>query len=327
MWNSSLRREVETVWPGINEVQITAARTGAWAGMDEPKWGPDITREFTGRKKDKSGNWQEVKATVTFPEWCEVTVYRVVSGIRCAFTEPVYWTEAYSRSGGGELPTDMWIKRPRGQLHKVAKAASLRAAFPEEGEYTAEEMEGKDIEHGGVVIEAEPVQPRKRTREEISANAARKRQEMNDRVPNDLAQITSLAELERYKREVLTPEFMSGLGTGQYAVEEFVARREEELRGDVIEDEAVDPETGEIGEAEPIQSVEFIECRDYLSAAADLADLKSRAKNNGYVEALKGLTEEQRKTLRTLYAEKQEQFRSAIIRDVSGREMSVLEAG
>jgi len=37
-------------------------------------------------------------------------------------------------------------KRPHGQLHKVAKAASLRAAFPEEGDTTAEEMEGQTIE-------------------------------------------------------------------------------------------------------------------------------------------------------------------------------------
>ena len=46
-------------------------------------------------------------------------------------------------------------------MHKNAKAASLRAAFPEEmgNDYTAEEMEGKETD-GGVVIEAraEPVQ-------------------------------------------------------------------------------------------------------------------------------------------------------------------------
>ena len=53
-----------------------------------------------------------------------------------------------SRAGGArsEVPTDMWVKRPHGQLLKCAKAASLRAAFPEEADYTAEEMEGKVIE-------------------------------------------------------------------------------------------------------------------------------------------------------------------------------------
>jgi len=158
MWNSSLGREVETIWPGINEVQTTAARTGAWAGMDEPKWGAIAKRTFKGRKRVKTG-WQAAEATVEFPEWCSVTVYRTVGGQRCAFTEPVYWLEAYSRSGGSELPTDMWAKRPRGQLHKVAKAASLRAAFPEEGEYTAEEMEGRDLEHGGIIIDHDPAEP------------------------------------------------------------------------------------------------------------------------------------------------------------------------
>lgn len=154
MWNSSLKREVETVWPGINEVQITASRTGQWAGMDEAKWGPDKSLTFKGRRKTHQG-WENAEVTVTFPEACAVTVYRMISGQRCPFTEPVYWLESYSRSGGASsaLPTDMWVKRPRGQLHKVAKAASLRAAFPEEGEYTAEEMEGKEIEAGGIVID------------------------------------------------------------------------------------------------------------------------------------------------------------------------------
>ena len=55
----------------------------------------------------------------------------------------------------------MWIKRPRGQLLKCAKAASLRAAFPEEASYTAEEMEGKSIEPEEIVItnDTTPAQP------------------------------------------------------------------------------------------------------------------------------------------------------------------------
>jgi len=156
MWNSTLRKEVETIWPGINEVQITASRTNAWAGMDSPKWGPMIRRTFKGNRK-VDGAWKTVSVEVHFPEWCEVTVYRIVGGQPRAFSEPVFWVEAYSTTGGkdSELPTDMWVKRPHGQLHKVAKAAALRAAFPEEGEYTAEEMEGKVIDAGGIVIEHE----------------------------------------------------------------------------------------------------------------------------------------------------------------------------
>lgn len=154
MWNSTLRKEVETVWPGISELQTTAARTGQWAGMDEPKWGETVTRTFRGTAKD--GSPREI--TVEFPLWCSVTVYRIIHGHRAAFSEPVYWEEAYARSGRSELPNDMWAKRVRGQLHKCAKAASLRAAFPEEtgNDYAAEEMEGKEIAAGGIVIDGQP---------------------------------------------------------------------------------------------------------------------------------------------------------------------------
>ena len=165
MWSKALGREVETIWPGINEVQITAARTKEWAGLDPARFGPDITRVFEGRAKTESG-WQDVRVEVTFPEFAEVTVYRLVNGVRCPFSETVFWEEAYSRASGGDVPTAMWIRRPRGQLLKCAKAASLRAAFPEEASYTAEEMAGKSSEPEELVlnrdaapIEAEIVPP------------------------------------------------------------------------------------------------------------------------------------------------------------------------
>jgi phage recombination protein Bet len=143
IWSSALGREVETVWPSINEIEVTAARTKEWAGMDEPKWGNEVTETFHGRRKDRQKGWIDVDVEVTYPEWCAVTVYRMVNGTRCPFTEPVYWREAYGRVGRSELPNEMWQKRPYGQVHKVAKAASLRAAFPEEGDLSAEEMEGQ----------------------------------------------------------------------------------------------------------------------------------------------------------------------------------------
>ena len=165
MWSKALGQEVETVWPGIAEVQTTAARTGLWAGIDSPRFGPICERTFSGRIK-RDGSWQVLEIHVAFPEWCEVTVHRLVNGQRCPFTEPVFWLEAYARLGGAysELPTDMWVKRPRGQLLKCAKAASLRAAFPEEAGYTAEEMEGK-------VIEADTSIPVQREPEVVTATA------------------------------------------------------------------------------------------------------------------------------------------------------------
>jgi hypothetical protein len=139
MYDERQRRWVETIWPSINETQITAARTLEWAGMAFPEWGPDRTQTFTDDKHHKY--------EVTFPEWCAVTVYRNVKGERCAFVEPVFWLEACGRAGGDSgAPNRMWRKRPRGQLHKVAKAASLRAAFPEESAGpTDDEMEGQPL--------------------------------------------------------------------------------------------------------------------------------------------------------------------------------------
>ena len=81
MWSSALRQYVETVWPGIAEVQITAARTGLWAGLDSPKFGPDQTKTFAGSVK-RNEQWVDAQATVIFPEWAEVTVYRLVNGVR-----------------------------------------------------------------------------------------------------------------------------------------------------------------------------------------------------------------------------------------------------
>jgi len=155
MWNTALGKQVETVWPGINELLTTASRSGGFAGVDEPRWGPEQTKTFRGTKKIDNRD-QAFEITLTFPVWCGVTVWRIVGGERRAFSQPVYWMEAYGRLGfGSELPNDMWSKRTRGQLHKCALAASLRLGFPEDigGEMSAEEMEGREIDSGGFTIE------------------------------------------------------------------------------------------------------------------------------------------------------------------------------
>jgi len=155
MWNSQLNKQVETVWPGINELLTTASRSGGFAGVDEPRWGPEQTKTFSGTRKVDNRD-KQVEITLTFPVWCAVTVWRIVGGERRAFSQPVYWMETYARLGfQSELPNDMWAKRTRGQLHKCALAASLRLGFPEDigGEMSAEEMEGQTINTGGFTIE------------------------------------------------------------------------------------------------------------------------------------------------------------------------------
>src|SRR5207344_652631 len=98
---------------------------------------------------------RDVEVTVTFPVWCAVTVYRLVGNEKRAFAEPVYWIEAYAKAGfRTEVPNARWTQAPRQMLHKCAKSASLRAAFPEEGlGYSADEMEDREIETGGVTID------------------------------------------------------------------------------------------------------------------------------------------------------------------------------
>ncbi|MEM1209242.1 MAG: phage recombination protein Bet [Planctomycetota bacterium] len=141
IWNSQLRRTVETVWPGIGELRSTAFRTGLYAGRDATAFGEDVHEEWT--YQPRNGSPREI--SVTFPEWAQVTVYRMVGGERVAFHGPiVYWRETYATMGKSDSPNSMWERRPRGQLEKCAEAAALRAAFPEEiGEhFTSDEAGG-----------------------------------------------------------------------------------------------------------------------------------------------------------------------------------------
>ena len=125
--------------PGIGLYRTQAARTGC-AGVTEPEFGPDVTRTFAGKVKQR-GSFEDVEKTVTFPAWCKVTVMRRGK----PFVAKEFWTENYATMGKSDVPNEMWAKRPYGQLAKCAEAQALRMAFPEEtgGQPTAEEMEGK----------------------------------------------------------------------------------------------------------------------------------------------------------------------------------------
>jgi len=104
----------DVIMPGIYELRTTAARTGQYAGQDEPEYGDDI--EYKG---------------VTAPKWCKVTVHRLLQGQRVAFTHKEFFSEACGTKGDGSLNA-MWAKRPYGQIAKTAEAGALRKAFPDE---------------------------------------------------------------------------------------------------------------------------------------------------------------------------------------------------
>jgi len=164
VWSSEKRGMVETIWPGIGELRTTAMRTGEFAGIDDTVWGPDRTRKFNGQEtyyENGKKLKRDAEIELTYPEWAQVRVYRMVGGERVLFAGPkVYWGETYAKASGKSLlPNSMWQQRPRGQLEKCAEAAALRRAFPEEfgGDLVAEEMHGQIVEAGGVVIDHDTV--------------------------------------------------------------------------------------------------------------------------------------------------------------------------
>lgn len=141
----------DVLMPGIVDYRTDAARTGQYAGNDEAAFGPDVQGAF-----GPQGN-----VRVTYPEWCEFKVYRLVNGERCAFSSGrVRWLESYATAGkDSDAPNAMWKKRPYGQLEKCAEAMALRRAFPEVGaQPTADEMVGKPMDVDEVVVDGVIVQ-------------------------------------------------------------------------------------------------------------------------------------------------------------------------
>lgn len=137
MWDSKAGKMRDVIMPGVGLYRTQAARTGQFAGMSEPQFGPMVDGILGG-------------VPISYPEYATVTVKRALeNGIVAEFTATEYWLENYAVKGGKEksiAPNAMWMKRPRAQLAKCAAAQALRIAFPELGaQNTADEMEGKAI--------------------------------------------------------------------------------------------------------------------------------------------------------------------------------------
>jgi phage recombination protein Bet len=132
----------DVVMPGIGLYRTIAARTGEYAGCSEPEFGPMQTLQVGDFKME-------------YPEWCRVTVTRVVDGRPCEFSAKEYWIENYAtQKKDSEVPNSMWKKRKYGQIAKCAEAQALRKAFPEVGaQPTADEMVGKEVYDDGTTID------------------------------------------------------------------------------------------------------------------------------------------------------------------------------
>ncbi len=151
------RGMVDVVMPGIGLYRIQAARTGQYAGISDPEYGPSITTKLAG-------------VDVTYPEWCRVTVKRQMSnGLVAEFTANERWLENYATaSKDSAAPNSMWKRRAFAQLAKCAEAQALRKAFPEVGSApTADEMEGKSFEEA-----AKDVSPARQAPPEPDAKSA-----------------------------------------------------------------------------------------------------------------------------------------------------------
>lgn len=146
MWDKNSKSMRDVIMPGVGLYRTQAARSGEYAGMSEPEYGPDVSEKVGGIE-------------MTYPKWCKVIVRRLLpNGIIVDFPAVEYWRENYATVGkDSEAPNVMWKKRPYGQIAKCAEAQALRKAFPEIGSQpTAEEMEGKEF---SAQAEQAPAQP------------------------------------------------------------------------------------------------------------------------------------------------------------------------
>lgn len=136
MWDSKLNRTRDVIMPGVGLYRTQAARTGQYAGISDPEFGPEITETLDG-------------SSITYPKFCKVTVKRMLAnGATVEFSATEFWKENYATAGRKtSAPNQMWGRRPFGQIAKCVEAQALRKAFPEVGSApTADEMEGKDFE-------------------------------------------------------------------------------------------------------------------------------------------------------------------------------------
>lgn len=151
MWDAKAGRNNDVIMPGIGLYRMQAHDDGC-AGIGEPEFGPTIEKEFPD--ETVWNKWDQKNVTnkgfkVSYPEWCRVTVKKIINGEVCEFSAVERWDENYATAGKDrEQPNNMWRRRPFAQLAKCAEAQALRRGFPKAigSAPTAEEMEGKTFQ-------------------------------------------------------------------------------------------------------------------------------------------------------------------------------------
>jgi phage recombination protein Bet len=150
MYDTKVQDYVDTIWPGVGLYDIQASRSGSYAGKDPAQYGPNKKFSFPPSDIGRQKGGKEI--VIESPEWCTVTIYKMVDGQRVPYTsDPIYFEEYVQVVKGSNAkagqPNDMWRTKFRSQMAKCARASILRSTFPEftGAEATAEEMEGRDV--------------------------------------------------------------------------------------------------------------------------------------------------------------------------------------
>lgn len=148
-WDSRMGKEIRTPIVGIDGLRSIAERTGEYAGNDDPTFDDE-----------------------TKPTKATVSVYKIVQGVRSAFTASARWEQYFP----GDKQGFMWKKMPHLMLGKCAEALALRKAFPAvmSGLYVVEEVQqAQNVPIG-------PNKPNQATSESDYDKATRLIGQMND---------------------------------------------------------------------------------------------------------------------------------------------------
>ena len=73
----------DTIMPGIGLYRIQAARSNKYAGVSEPEYGDTFNTTLGG-------------VSISYPEWCKVTVKKLIGNNIVEFTAKEYWLENYA---------------------------------------------------------------------------------------------------------------------------------------------------------------------------------------------------------------------------------------
>ncbi len=126
---------------GIDGMRKKAARTGQHGGTDEAVFDKQANGSFSNVADFKQGE---------LPKSCTVTVWRIVSGVRCPYTATVSFAEFYPavvKGQGSGKPAQM----PFNMIAKCAEAKALKMAF-------GDEFSGLHIEEERAAFEGQTIQ-------------------------------------------------------------------------------------------------------------------------------------------------------------------------